>query len=83
MKFFDLSFNDIEIIKSDLFEFNENLIKIVLDYNKIKHVENGAFEALNNLNFLWFSSNPCISSKANNRDEVLTQIQNIERKCKK
>jgi Leucine-rich repeat (LRR) protein len=76
---------DIKIIrKDDLKEFWPNLKILVLSSNKIKHIETGAFDGMENLVRLELNNNPCTSNQdvARNRSKVLDLIRNVEVKCK-
>jgi hypothetical protein len=76
--------NQIEVIEADLFIYNKNLEDISMT-NKIKHIENGAFDHLKNLNTLYLGDNPCTSggnAYAHSRSDVITLIENVEKKCK-
>lgn len=84
LKILDLTLNELQVIEGDLFEFNVNLVKIVLDLNKIKQVGNGAFGGLNGLNILWFqSAKQCVNFKANSRENVLAQLPSVDERCRR
>lgn len=71
----------IEVIPADLFEHSTNLESIFLSFNKIQHVEEGTFSNLQNLNQLHLYRNPCHYEDADDRDAVLSLIEEIESEC--
>lgn len=73
--------SNLQVIRSDLFEFNLNLEEVYLYENNIKYVEKGAFDKLSKLRYLHFYGNPCFSGLAQNRYDVLTLINHIQSEC--
>lgn len=76
---------EIEVVESDLFEYNQNLIFIDFEKNLIKLVGDDAFNGLRALKNLRLNNNPCTTGKdfvTNNSFEVLRLITNVKRKCK-
>ncbi|CAG9810208.1 unnamed protein product [Chironomus riparius] len=80
----DLNSNDIEELKNKPFEFNKKLTFINFLRNKIKFVEVGTFDSLENLNRLYFRNNKCISSGGNakNKEKVRKLLIIIYDSCK-
>lgn len=77
---------NIEVVtKEDFLKIGKNLKTIVLSSNKIKHIETGAFEGMENLTMLDLTENPCTSNEHIAREDhskVLELIQSVEEKCK-
>lgn len=77
---------DIEVItKEDFKKLGKNLKTLVLSSNKIKHIENGAFDGMENLIWLELIENPCTSKQdfvRGDRSKVLDLIRSVESKCK-
>ncbi|CAG9810509.1 unnamed protein product [Chironomus riparius] len=69
-----LSFSDLEILEENLFEFNPNLEMISLGDNKITHIHANVLDKLNNLKYLYFEGNPCISVNAINDPSSLKNV---------
>lgn len=63
----------IEVLQADLFEDNQNLERLDLGNNKIRHIEDGALTKLQNLKIFYFDGNPC---------EMFDTNQETEQKCK-
>lgn len=81
LEILDLHENDILVIEYDLFDFNPNLKEIWIS-NKIKHVDVGAFDSLNNLVNLYLFNIKCIDTNAtNNRSAVMKLIETAENSC--
>lgn len=84
LKKFDVLNNEIKVIKSDLFEYNRNLVGIGFHRNKINKIEAGAFSGLDKIHTLELSSNPCTSDSDSADFEPLKVpeiIKNVEEKC--
>jgi hypothetical protein len=77
-----LSFNEIEYLEENLFEFNENLAIIYLYSNKITSIGLNVFDGLDSLKYLDLDDNKCISKNVyNNRSEVLNLIREVKTNC--
>jgi hypothetical protein len=77
----NLSFNKIEIIDEDLFEFNSKLAYIHLAGNKIYHINPDVFDNLNSLKSLRLGYNICISKNTENDADVKVVIVAVKEKC--
>lgn len=82
LKRLSFGYNDLEIIETEIFKFNQNLEWLDLEGNKIKHIENGAISSLKNLREFYFHGNSCHSSGASNRTAVVALSSQVESKCK-
>lgn len=81
LEILDLAHNDIEHIEFDLFDFNPNLKEIWFT-DKIKHVDVGTFDNLNNLVYLHLYNEPCIYREAKNDNNALKNlIETAEDNC--
>lgn len=78
-----LGYNDIEVIKENLFEFNKNLEKILIHNNKIKKIEVGTFRGLEKLINLDLRENFCTNDEdfAAEKSKVFKLIEDVEKKC--
>lgn len=75
--------NELALIESDLFFYNRNLVEIYLSTNKIKHVQNGAFNGLEKLTRFEIHENPCTTvADTSTKSPIITIIRNIEANCK-
>lgn len=75
-----VSRNEIEVLNSDLFEANQNILKIDFSRNRLKHVGFNILRPLKGLLFADFYQNDCINEGNHNGIESL--IKNLRRKCK-
>jgi len=71
--------NDLEILEENLFQFNPNFEKMVLNSNKISQIAPTVFDKLTKLSSLYLESNICINMKAENS---LTEVQNVIKTAK-
>lgn len=72
---------DIETLDSDLFEYTPKLNLVYLEKNKIKHVGDGLLRGLKDLNFAYFSDNPCINKEGKTKEEIKSLILKLEENC--
>lgn len=78
-----LTYNAIEVLESDLFQYNPNLNYIDFISSKIKHIDDGTFRGLEQLSQLYLNGGlPCIDKGATTRSDVITLITEAEIKCK-
>lgn len=77
---------EIEVIQSDLFEFNRNLARFDINHNKIRHIGDKTFDGLEKLKTIFLSPNPCFPSESSNKhndsSKVLQIIRDDVSKCK-
>ncbi|KAG5679608.1 hypothetical protein PVAND_009168 [Polypedilum vanderplanki] len=80
LKDFYLQGNPIEVIREDLFVHNPNIEVLILENNKISHIDSKALSYLNNLEVIDLKNNVCEFDKdeANIRSEVLEIVKQIE-----
>jgi len=76
----DLKSNDLEVIEKDLFMYNKKLNEVWFDHNKLKHIDNMAFESTQ-LKFAFFENNPCISMDADTEKQITTLKREIAQSC--
>jgi Leucine-rich repeat (LRR) protein len=81
LKHLDLDYNDITVLKKDLFKFNTELEVIRLRYNKISRIHAGVFDNLSKLQVLTLSTNVCVSRNVANRPDVVAFIASIKQSC--
>lgn len=85
LKNLDLSYNEIEFLEKNLFIYNPNLVEIIFNNNKIRHVMNGAFNNIPKVERLWFEPNPCeiyTSDTPLNGNYGIEFASAIEHQCK-
>lgn len=70
LKSISLFGNQLETLESNLFIFNPKLKLISVFSNKLKHVFSNIFDGLNNLERVYFRSNPCISEDGMNKEKI-------------
>lgn len=76
--------NTLTELKSETFAYNTNLRLLVLQYNQIKVVEQGALSRLKKLRTLNFGHNLCDSVGVyNNKDQVRHAVKEIEHFCRR
>lgn len=71
LEYLDLSFNQLLVLKPNLFASNPNLTKIWLNNNKIYHIDSTTFNGLKQLNGLSLTENVCYTASANNLHDAL------------
>lgn len=77
-----LSFNELEVIESDLFINNPNLELVYLGVNKIHTVYPKVFDGLTKMTSLRFQNNTCYDGQVDhNRNEAVKFAQNIYKHC--
>ncbi|KAG5676472.1 hypothetical protein PVAND_006304 [Polypedilum vanderplanki] len=77
-----LSNNQIQVLKKDLFIYNNKLEILFISDNKIFYVDSKVFDNLKKLKFLGFLNNICFSGVVrNNEFEVMKLTQKITRFC--
>lgn len=83
LKNLDLHYNDIEVLETDLFKSNKELIAIFIDHNRITVVQPEVFENLVNLNYLALQGNVCIDEgeSEGDRTAVLEIIKKVSQQC--
>ncbi|KAG5667376.1 hypothetical protein PVAND_015358 [Polypedilum vanderplanki] len=81
LRFLNLANNELTILESELFKFNQELETIILNSNKIHQIEANVFESLPNLSNLWMEKNSCISKNADSKNRVTTLIAEIKSLC--
>lgn len=74
--------NKIQVLKSDLFHSTLNLKRILLAFNDITKVEEGAFQGLNNLNILSMSGNECSGITTFSGGDIQGMIEKMYKDCK-
>jgi len=80
--YFDLTFNEIEVIEAGLFDFNPNLEYIIFYESKIIHIDPNVFDHLNKLKYFWFRPVPCVHENIyNSREEVLEVLKVVKSNC--
>jgi len=74
--YFELKYNEIEVIEAGLFDFNPNLesIRFYLE-SKIIHIDPNVFDHLNKLSNLWFSSAPCFGEHIDVIKEIINRVK--------
>ncbi|XP_070490900.1 leucine-rich repeat-containing protein 24-like [Chironomus tepperi] len=78
----DLHDNEIKILEDELFKYNPKLVFVSFSSNKIIHIGLTAFDGLNNLIYLYLTSNACISSGAyRSHSQVLDIIEYAKIQC--
>jgi hypothetical protein len=70
----DLFSNLLQVLEDGLFDFNPDLQRIDLSYNKIFHIAPKVFDHLSKLSDLLLSSNSCIDMFTNNSTEKVKEI---------
>ncbi|KAL7017976.1 hypothetical protein ACKWTF_010586 [Chironomus riparius] len=82
LKEIDLHDNDIKVLEDGLFDFNPNLVFVSFSNNKITHIGLMVFNGLNNLKYLYLTSNTCTSRGAYlSRSEVLEVVEYAKIEC--
>ena len=81
LKYLDLEQNEIEVLQSDLFQFNLLLIKVNFRKNKLKFIGARLLEPLKHLTTARFEENTCISDGAERADKMLELQRSIEINC--
>lgn len=83
LKELDLTYNDIEIINSDLFQSNLKMEAIAFNLNPLKHVAHHVFDHLPNLSTLDFRFTRCVNATATANSPMTTfeVIFEIFRQC--
>ncbi|CAG9810135.1 unnamed protein product [Chironomus riparius] len=66
--------NDIENIEDGLFDFNEKLEILWINYNKIMTVGSKVFENLPKMHSLYLKSNPCVDMEAYSNPSLVKMI---------
>jgi len=80
--YLEIQNTDIEIIEDDLFTNHPNIQVVWLLSNKIFHVGKNVFNNMNDITWLGFESNPCISMNAlNNSTAAKLIIDSLKTKC--
>lgn len=83
LRAFYIDYTDLEFLPQDLFRYNRNLEVLSLQQNKLKYVEDGAFNVLRSLIYFNFERNRCFSAKTfgrKNAEELLIEVTNACRK---
>lgn len=70
LKSISLFGNELKTIESNLFMFNPKLKLISVFNNKLKHIFSNIFDGLDNLERVYFRSNPCISEDGLNAEKI-------------
>lgn len=81
LRYLNLRSNELSVIESNLFKANVELETIVLSFNKIKQIDDGAFDNLPNLSNLYVEHNGCISKNATNSNEISATINEMKNRC--
>lgn len=81
LKELELNHNQLELLPSDLFEFNQQLRYINFDYNSLKLVGENLLTSLQNLDKAKFQGCNCISDYENSKSSIPTMIANLRSQC--
>lgn len=81
LKYLFISFNELEVLTNDLFEYNSDIRVIYATGNKIKFVGEHIFDNLKYLETVFLSSNTCIHGFAETASEIPALIRLIREKC--
>ncbi|KAL7013216.1 hypothetical protein ACKWTF_015270 [Chironomus riparius] len=78
-----MSFNDIEVVEQNLFQYNRLLKLVLFHKNKVFHIDPAVFDHLTSLRCLGFDMNKCISMFIDFGTAVQVQkvITEIKSKC--
>lgn len=77
-----LSYNELEVLEENLFQYNLELKLVFLDGNRIRYVHPNIFDHLSNLNYLGFHDNDCYSGHVEDSStEALTLAREIKSSC--
>jgi len=80
--YLEIQNTDIQILEDDLFTNHPNIQVVWLLSNKIFHVGKNVFNNMNDITWLGFESNPCISINAlNNSTAAKLIIDSLKTKC--
>ncbi|KAL7013698.1 hypothetical protein ACKWTF_015535 [Chironomus riparius] len=76
-----LPYNEIEVIEWHLFDFNPNIIEIILMENRIKIINSNAFDAVVLLGQLDLLRNVCVDKAAYDVDDAKVLIDDVRENC--
>jgi len=80
--YFELSFNQIEVIEEGLFKFNPHLEAVGFEESKIIHIHPNVFDHLNKLRYFWLYEIPCIDQDIwDSKVKVKEAIKVIKSNC--
>lgn len=81
LQLLDLSYNKLQSLKADLFEYSSKLMFLNFEDNKIVTIGSETFKPLNRLVLLNLSSNSCIDKYATSWKRVRPFVSEIALKC--
>lgn len=76
-----LNNNELTILGSDFFSYNEDLQEINLNDNKLKHIAINVFDSATNLRKLELLRNQCVDESANNLSELELLFRKLHKVC--
>jgi hypothetical protein len=82
LKHLFLGENSLQAIDFDLFRYNPNLELFAWYMNKIRHIDDGAFDNLPKLSNVLFLDEKCSEGRSDDRLSTLKLIKKAERNCK-
>lgn len=82
LKHIFLGENSLETIDFDLFRYNPNLELFAWYMNKVKHIDDGAFDSVPKLSNVLFLDEKCSEGRSNDRLSTIKLIKRAERNCK-
>lgn len=82
LEYFSIGYSDLEKIPGNFFDHTPNMKGIIFFYNKIRIVDEGLLDNLNNLKRADFDQNPCVDISAQTPEEIQHLKEVLKENCK-